>query len=83
MVLEDLNDNAPKLAVTDSQGVQINSPPKTSIYTLYATDPDQGINGTQGITWAVTGNDNFYVEGNVLYNRYAVMIVHSTMSCTK
>lgn len=70
MRLLDLNDNSPRIDLPSSQDVPVNSPPGYSILDLYATDPDFGVNGTTGVMYSISGNDNFMVtSANILTNR--------------
>lgn len=70
MQVLDLNDNDPSPSFQSSQDAAADAPPNTSIYDLFAVDPDFGRNGTTGLTFTVTGNDNFYIDGQTLRNRF-------------
>lgn len=62
MTVLDLNDNDPSLNIPSSQNAAINSPIGTTIYTLFAVDPDFAENGTSGLTYQVLDNDNFMID---------------------
>ena len=68
MTVEDLNDNNPSLNLPPSQDVQVDLPVNSTIYSVFAVDPDFGTNGTLGLRYAVTGNDNFRMDGQTLRN---------------
>ena len=69
MQVLDENDNDPVLNLPNSQNVVINSPAGTTIYPLFAVDPDFGNNGTAGLSYQVLENDNFMIENQALKNK--------------
>ena len=75
MTVQDLNDNDPRLNLPDSQVVKVDLPAGSVIYSVFATDPDYDINGTNGLAYSVTGNSNFEMDGNDLKNKYAALLL--------
>ncbi|XP_067928117.1 neural-cadherin-like [Watersipora subatra] len=82
MTVQDLNDNDPRLNLPDSQVVKVDLPAGSVIYSVFATDPDYDINGTNGLAYTVTGNSNFEMDGNDLKNKYLGISLPERQSMT-